>query len=250
MDRLTRQAESLRRVVDAVADRQVTATDSDGWVRVIADGTPRLVAVEINPRLFRRSGADIGATLAEVIDEAIGTAREQGERARLAALPASLRMVSDGCSVPTDAGGGSVRPWADFGGGASQTLGGVLAGLPARLREIDGSVRELAEQPVEGVAAGRAVVVVLSGSGRVQGVELGRTVLDRPDSRALAGHVLRATNAALARISERVAGLAGVAEVPDVSASLDAFHARMDDLLLHLDAVARAVDAQIEAPPE
>jgi DNA-binding protein YbaB len=234
-ERLSGTAEALRHAVEAAGDHCVEAVARDGWLRVVANGTPRLVEAEIDPRLMRCSAAELSPLLVGVVDEALRTARQRYQEAVTAALPPGLLAAAQQLDIPS-ASNRAGHP------GLPGSLDRVLTQLPDRLAQTSARARELAEESINGTAADGELVVTMFGDGRVREIHLGRGVLSPPDSAALAGHLVTATNDALTQVAERLARYATPDDAPDIDAALKAFNARMDDLIVRLDAVSRALD--------
>jgi DNA-binding protein YbaB len=90
-DNLQRTGEQLREATQAAADQSYEVSTPDGLVRVTANGSRRLTAVDLTTRLVERDPKTVGTTVMAAINEVLGQARTGSQAALMNGLPMELR---------------------------------------------------------------------------------------------------------------------------------------------------------------
>jgi DNA-binding protein YbaB len=216
---LREQAATAMSAVRAAHAVTYTASVSRGErdeVTATADGTGHLTRVHLGPTAVRAGPERLAATLAHVLNQALGGA---GQRATEA-----LRQGVD-------------PAWRD-----------ALGSAPPAEPDL---VKQLAAEQGTGHSPNGEVTAVATGSGTITAVRLSATALRGGDSAGLGEQVAVTANAALEAARRPQRELAATLGRDDaygeerLRASVDRFQGRMDTLLAELDQAERRI-AELE----
>jgi DNA-binding protein YbaB len=210
----------------------------DEVVRVVLDGSLRVIELSLRPEVARMSPEHVSARLVDVVRRTLQEAGNSRQQQLFDALPPAWR------AEPTEL----LRATSSSDGDEPRRTGGTALDrlertTPPGPEDIARRLAELAEIDVTVEASDAGVVVTMNGQGHLGSVQLTHRTLRDLDNLTLADRVRETLNEALDRVDalrrNLFRGNGNASSLDDATARFDR---RIDELSARLDDVERSLD--------